>query len=72
MRTRSPRLARTLPTQILAALEAQTVVIPGTAAFVRVISGVASQLRDVRAERDDLAADLEARLEAHPLAQVLT
>jgi len=72
MKPRSPRLARTLPAQILAALDTQTVVVPGTAAFGRVIAGVAAQLREVRAERDDLAGDLEARLEAHPLAEVLT
>ncbi|ALE71951.1 transposase [Pseudonocardia sp. EC080625-04] len=72
MQPRSPRLARTLPTQILAALDAQTLVVPGTAAFARVITGVATQLREVHAERDDLAADLEARLEAHPLGPVLT
>jgi transposase len=71
MGPRSPRLAKTLPGKILAALDAQTVVVPGTAAFGRVIAGVAAQLRDVRAERDTLAADLEARLEAHPLAEVL-
>jgi transposase len=72
MQPRSPRLAKTLPRQILAALDAQTVVVPGTAAFGRVIVGVATQLREVRAERDTLAAELETRLEAHPLAQVLT
>jgi transposase len=72
MRARSPRLAKTLPAQILAALDAQTVVVPGTAAFGRVIVGVAAQLREVRAERDTLAAELESRLEAHPLAEVLT
>ena len=72
MRPRSPRLAKSLPAQILATLDAQTVVVPGTAAFGRVITGVAAQLRDVRAERDTLATDLEARLEAHPLAEVLT
>lgn len=72
MRPRSPRLAKTLPRQILAALDAQTVVIPGTTAFGRVIVGVATQLREVRTERDTLAAELEARLEAHPLAEVLT
>ena len=72
MRPRSPRLAATMPTKILAALDAQTVVVPGTAAFGRVIAGVAAQLRDVRVERDTLAAELEARLEAHPLAEVLT
>jgi hypothetical protein len=63
MRTRSPRLARTLPDQILTALDAQTLLVPGTAAFAR----VATQLRDVHAERDDLGAELEARPQAHPL-----
>ena len=72
MAPRSPRLARTLPAQILAALAAQNVVIPGTAAFARVISGVAGQLRDAHTERDQLAVELEARLEAHPLGPVLT
>jgi transposase len=72
MRGRSPRLAKTLPSQILAALDAQTVVVPGTSDFGRVIAGVAAQLRDVHTERAALAADLEARLEAHPLAEVLT
>jgi len=72
MRPRSPRLARTLPAKILTALEAQTVVVPGTTEFGRVIAGVAVQLRDIHLERAALAEDLEARLEAHPLAQVLT
>jgi transposase len=72
MAPRSPRLARTLPAQILTALAAQSVVIPGTAAFARVISGVAGQLRDAHNERDQLATELEARLEAHPLGPVLT
>jgi transposase len=72
MRPRSPRLARTLPAQIMAALDAQTLVVAGTAAFARVISGVAAQLRDVHAERGNLADELEARLEAHPLGSVLT
>ena len=48
MAPRSPRLARTLPAQILIALAAQHVVVPGTAAFARVITGVATQLREVR------------------------
>lgn len=72
LQPRSPRLARTLPAQILAALDAQTLVVPGTTAFGRVIAGVAAQLRDTRQERATLAADLETRLEAHPLAEVLT
>ena len=45
---------------------------PGTTAFGRVITGVAAQLREVQIERDTLAAELETRLEAHPLAEVLT
>lgn len=72
MARRSPRLARTLPAQILTAPAAQSLVVPGTAAFARVISGVAGQLRDVPDERAELAAELEARLEAHPLGPVLT
>lgn len=72
MQPRSPRLARTLPAQILTALDAQRVVVPGTAAFARVIAGVAAQLRDVGIERADLAKNLEERLEAHPLGPVLT
>jgi transposase len=72
MRPGSPRLAKTLPAKIHTALDAQTVVIPGTEAFGTVIAGVAAQLRDTHARRAALAADLEARLEAHPLAEVLT
>ena len=71
MRPQSPRLAKTLPAKILAALAEQTVVVPGTAAFGRIITGVAAQLRDVSAERKELAVNFEARLEAHPLAEVL-
>jgi transposase len=71
MRSRSPRLAKTLPAQILAALDSQ-IVVPGTTAFGRVIIGVAAQLREVQIERDTLAAELETRLQAHPLAEVLT
>jgi transposase len=72
MRTGSPRLANTLPARITTALHQQSVVVPGTADFGRVIAGVARQLRDVHRERADLAADLETRLADHPLAQVLT
>lgn len=72
MKSRSPRLARTLPAQILTTLDTQTLVVPGTTDFGRVITGVAKQLREVHDERAALAADLEARLEAHPLAKVLT
>ena len=72
MRARSPRLAKTLPAKIMLALDAQNVTVPGTSEFGRVIAGVAAQLRQVHTERAALATDLEARLEAHPLAEVLT
>ena len=72
MRPRSPRLAKTLPAKILTALAEQSVTVPGTAAFGRIITGVASQLRQVSLERKELAEDLQARLEAYPLAEVLT
>ena len=51
-----------------------TVDLTDTAAedFGRVIAGVARQLREVHTERAALAADLEERLEAHPLSTVLT
>jgi hypothetical protein len=65
----APQLAMTLPAKL--ALEAQTVLVPGTS-IGHVIAGVAVQLRDVRREQASLAADLEARLEAHPLAEALT
>ncbi len=54
-----PAAGPDLPAQILAALAAQEVVVPRTAAFARVLAGVAAQLRDVRLERADLAATLE-------------
>jgi len=41
MRPRSPQLAKSLPAKILAALDTQTVVVPGTTDFGRVIAGVA-------------------------------
>jgi transposase len=72
MKDRSPRLAKTLPAQILAALDTQTVIVPGTVEFGRVIAGVAAQLAAVRTERAHLTDDLEKRLKAHPLAEVLT
>jgi len=67
----SPRLARTLPTKILDTLDTQTLIVPGAAAFGRVIGGVAAQLRDLHTERAQLGRDLETLLEAHPLAEVL-
>jgi transposase len=67
----SPRLARTLPAQILTALDQQTVSIPATAQYGRVIAGVAQQLMAVLRQRAQVAADLEELLPAHPMSEVL-
>lgn len=67
----SPRLAMTLPGKIMAALDAQSVTIPGTGAFSRVIAGTATRLRQILAERARLETELEALLAAHPFGEVL-
>lgn len=72
MTPRSPVLAKTLPDRIVQALAEQTVVVPGTAAFGRVVAGLAVQLREVQAQRAALDEDLAERLAAHPLSTVLT
>jgi transposase len=48
------------------------VIIPGTTEFGLIIAGVATALRDARAERARLGTELETRLDAHPLSAVLT
>jgi len=53
------------------ALQSQNVTVRGNADFGRDITGVATQLREVPT-RQALAPDLEARLEAHPLAHSTT
>lgn len=72
MRAWSPRLAETLPAQVLAAADTQTAVLPGTTAYGRVIAGVAAQLRGDPAERETLVAEPSPAREAHPLAEVST
>nr|WP_121161410.1 IS110 family transposase [Micromonospora pisi] len=68
---RSRRLALTLPAQIHTALEQQSVVIPATVQYGRVISGVAAQLLAVLDERVSVAHDLDTLLKEHPLVEVL-
>jgi transposase len=68
----SPRTALTLPAQILSALDEQTVIVPATEQYGRVISGVAAQLLAVLDQRVTVAGELNALLAEHPLAEVLT
>jgi transposase len=72
MIARSPRMALTLPPQILAALDEQTVIVPATEQYGQVISGVATQLLAVLDQRVTVAGELDALLAEHPLAEVLT
>ena len=68
----APRVGDRIIEEVLAALDAQTVVIPGTADSGRVLTGVTRALSATRTERRALAAECESRLDGHPLAGVLT
>ena len=58
--------------QIVSALEHQTVVVAGTDAAAVVLPHLARQLIALHAQRADVAAQVEALVEAHPLYEVLT
>jgi transposase len=68
----SPRIAAALADQILTALAQQTVTIPATEQYGRVIRGLAGQLLSVLEQRDVLATELEELLAMHPLAEIIT
>jgi transposase len=68
----SPRMSKSLPTLVVAALAEQSVTIPATEQYRRVIRGVAQQLLTVMDQREVLGSDLEALLTNHPLAEILT
>ena len=64
-------------TDLLAALDEKTVVVPGSAAAEKVLPRLAIPLTQVPAQRqqiaaEDIAAEVEGILDAHPLAKVLT
>ena len=67
----APRLAKTLPGEILKALSEQTVVVPGTQAVSLVLPKLAQQLGALRQQRAELAREVEQRVLAHPLTPVL-
>lgn len=72
VKTRAPRMGARLVEHILAALDEQTVVVPGTAAAETVLPRLADSLRDLLRQRDQVAAEVEGMLDDHPLAEVLT
>jgi transposase len=67
----APRMGTKLVSALWAALDEQTVVVPGTAAADRVLPRLAESLKTVLAQRSELAGEVEEILDAHPLAQVL-
>jgi transposase len=68
----APRMGATLVDDIMAALDEQTVTVPGTTAADTVLPRLADSLKTVLAQRKTVAAEVEGILDAHPLAQVLT
>jgi transposase len=72
LRKHAPRLGERLADEIVAALAEQTVVVTGTNAAAHVLPRLAEQLATLRRQRDEIAAELEELIDAHPLCGVLT
>jgi transposase len=70
-KTHAPRMGEKLVTAILAALDEQTVTVPGTAAADTVLPRLADSLKTVLQQRKMVASEVEEILDAHPLAGVL-
>jgi transposase len=68
----APRMGERLAEAVLAALDEQTVSVPGTAAAETVLPRLADSLRGVLRQRRQVADEVEGMLDAHPLAKVLT
>ena len=68
----SPRAGSALAEQVWAALDEQTVTVPGTGAAETVLPRLARSLAEVLDQRREIAAEVEKVLDAHPLAEVLT
>jgi transposase len=68
----APRKGRDWAHEIIAALGEQTVVVTGTSAAAMVVPRLAAQLATLRKQRDDVAAEVEKMVDAHPFQPVLT
>jgi transposase len=71
-RKHAPRMGEQLVTDVLAALDRQSVVVPGTRAAEKVLPRLADTLADVLRQRRQVAAEVEEIVDAHPLSGVLT
>ncbi|WAL49257.1 IS110 family transposase [Rhodococcus pyridinivorans] len=67
----APRMGTRLAEEILAALDAQTVTVPGSNAAEIVLPKLADSLKEVLQQRKSIAEDVERMLDDHPLSQVL-
>ncbi len=65
-------MAERLIDEVFAALDEQTVIVPGTSTLDLVIPSLACSLTAVHQQRRALENQITARLEAHPLSPVLT
>ncbi|MBD8045438.1 IS110 family transposase [Arthrobacter sp. Sa2BUA2] len=72
LKKHAPRAAERLTEAIFDALGQQTVVVVGTSAAGIVLPKLAEQLLALRRQRDEITAQVEALVEAHPLYEVLT
>ncbi|MEV7322027.1 transposase [Streptomyces sp. NPDC093970] len=72
LRPKAPRMAERLVEEISAALDEQTVTVPGTEAAALIVPSLATSLTAVLDQRELLAGQIEELLEAHPLSKVLT
>jgi transposase len=72
VKRRAPRMGARLVEQIFPALAARTVVVPGTAETETIQPRLADSLSEMLRQRDQVAAQVEGMLDAHPLSQILT
>jgi transposase len=68
----APRMGKGLAAEIVQALSEQAVTVPGTQAATIVMPRLAQQLAALRKQRDEIAAEVERLVLAHPLWPVLT
>lgn len=68
----APRLGGRLAREIFAALDEQSVTVPGTDAAALILPALAATLAATQRQRAQAAAQIETLLEAHPLSRVLT
>lgn len=68
----APRKGRDWAHEIIVALGEQTVIVTGTNAAALVIPRLPAQLTTLRRQRDEVAAEVERLVDAHPLQPVLT